>query len=119
MRVVAEILWCLLVLAILVAFTGVAARGGEVCLSKAEARKLWPKQHLYWYSADHCWSNRRGGPPRGIKVEPIPTRTKKPAPDLGRVYRAEEYNPIDQALDRPLYFDAGAILHPPNPLDAE
>jgi hypothetical protein len=42
---------------------------GGVCLSKHEARKLWPRQHIYWYS-DHCWSNRRG-PPRGLKIEPI------------------------------------------------
>jgi hypothetical protein len=43
---------------------------GGVCLSKSEARKLWPKKHLYWYSSEHCWSDRRG-PPRGIKIEPI------------------------------------------------
>jgi len=42
-----------------------------VCLTKKEARHLWPRQHIYWYSSDHCWSNRRGGPPRGIKMDPI------------------------------------------------
>ncbi len=41
-----------------------------VCLTKKEARHLWPRQHIYWYSKDHCWSNRRG-PPRGIKLDPI------------------------------------------------
>ncbi len=41
-----------------------------ICLSKREARHLWPKEHLYWYSGDHCWSNRRG-PPRGIKLDPV------------------------------------------------
>jgi hypothetical protein len=45
--------------------------GREVCLTKSQARELWPKKHLYWYSRDHCWSNRRGGPPRGIKVDPV------------------------------------------------
>jgi hypothetical protein len=43
----------------------------EVCLTKSEARQLWPKRHIYWYSSDHCWSNRRG-PPRGIKIDPVP-----------------------------------------------
>ncbi len=42
----------------------------QVCLTRKEARHLWPKQHIYWYSKDHCWSNRRG-PPRGLKLDPI------------------------------------------------
>jgi hypothetical protein len=45
-------------------------------LTKAEARHLWPRQHIYWYSADHCWSNRRG-PPRNLKVERQPKREQK------------------------------------------
>jgi hypothetical protein len=50
-----------------------------VCLSKKEARHLWPRQHIYWYSSDHCWSNRRGGPPRHLKIEkePEPKKEKK------------------------------------------
>ena len=40
------------------------------CLTYEQARVLWPKQHIYWYSKDHCWSNRRG-PPKGIKVDPV------------------------------------------------
>jgi hypothetical protein len=39
--------------------------GADICLSKKEARHLWPKVHLYWYGRSHCWSNRRG-PPRGL-----------------------------------------------------
>ena len=50
--------------------TCIPVPASEVCLSKREARHLWPRQHIYWYSADHCWSNRRG-PPRHIKIEPI------------------------------------------------
>jgi len=46
------------------------AEGSSVCLTKKEARELWPRRHLYWYSSDHCWSNRRG-PPRGIRIDPI------------------------------------------------
>ena len=45
------------------------AKPAGVCLSKHEARELWPRRHIYWYS-NHCWSNRRG-PPRGIKLEPV------------------------------------------------
>jgi len=45
------------------------AHGSSVCLSKKEARELWPKRHIYWYSSRHCWSNRRG-PPRGLRIDP-------------------------------------------------
>lgn len=62
-------------LTILAAALGIAALlwvipapAGEICLSKQQARHLWPRVHLYWYSADHCWSNRRG-PPRNLKIE--------------------------------------------------
>jgi hypothetical protein len=47
-----------------------AASATGVCLTKKDARQLWPRQHLYWYSKDHCWSNRRG-PPRGLKLDPV------------------------------------------------
>lgn len=47
-----------------------------LCLTKDQARVLWPKQHLYWYSKDRCWSNRRGGPPRGIRIDPLPEEKK-------------------------------------------
>ena len=43
---------------------------GKICLNKKEARQLWPKAHIYWYSKHRCWSNRRG-PPRNIKMDPI------------------------------------------------
>src|SRR5262245_39030548 len=48
-----------------------SSTAAEVCLSKQEARKLWPRQHIYWYSKNHCWSNRRGKPPSDIKLDPI------------------------------------------------
>jgi len=54
------------------------AHGTAVCLSHKEARQLWPKLHIFWYGSRHgasegqkCWSNRRHGPPRGIKIEPM------------------------------------------------
>ena len=67
-----------------------AAGAETVCLSKKEARHLWPKRHIYWYGPNHCWSNRRG-PPRGLKVDPIINHSadKKIAPDV----RAEAAKP--------------------------
>jgi len=46
------------------------AAPAAICLSKKEARHLWPRQHIYWYSRNHCWSNRRG-PPRNLRMDPV------------------------------------------------
>lgn len=71
MRLIWEILWCVFVVAIVLLIATAATQSSAVCLTKSEARQLWPKKHLYWYSADHCWSNRRGGPPTGVKYDLI------------------------------------------------
>ena len=65
-------LFVLLVASIGVALliTCVPVPASEVCLTKKEARQLWPRSHIFWYSSRHCWSNRRG-PPRGIKIDPV------------------------------------------------
>ncbi len=77
-------------LAILAYMLMPTAAGATVCLSKREARHLWPRQHIWWYSGDHCWSNRRGGPPRGLKLEPEEPKQKKIKTDPIFPPRAEE-----------------------------
>jgi hypothetical protein len=56
-----------------------SAAAGTVCLSKKEARQLWQKRHIWWYrdkqTGDRCWSNRRGGPPQNLKLDPILNNT--------------------------------------------
>ncbi len=71
MKIIVELLWCIFVVALVLVIATAVASAAPVCLSKSEARKLWPRAHLYWYSVDHCWSNRRGGPPRGIRYDLI------------------------------------------------
>ena len=68
-----------------------AAAARDVCLTKKEARELWPKRHIYWYSKDRCWSNRRG-PPRGLKFDPVQNNTAKTAV---KTVRASEFNELD------------------------
>ena len=111
------------------------AHGSAVCLTKHEARQLWPKKHLYWYSKDHCWSNRRGGPPTGVKYDlirdnhaqaigtaetartaghgqtgrispPVPTPSSRA---VIKIVPADQYNEIDAMADRDLFFDAKPI----------
>jgi hypothetical protein len=82
----------------------------DVCLSKKEARHLWPRSHLYWYGRDHCWSNRHG-PPRGIKVDPVDKpvaqESKKPRPEGGvNTVSADQFNEIDAMADADTFFEA-------------
>ena len=60
----------IIVLAVMIFAMTQTAAATEICLTKKQARQLWPRNHLYWYSKDHCWSNRRG-PPRNIKMDPV------------------------------------------------
>jgi hypothetical protein len=71
-EITVSLFWLAVVVAVLaIGFYFVnTANGSTVCLSKSEARHLWPKRHIYWYSKRHCWSNRRG-PPRGLKIDPV------------------------------------------------
>lgn len=61
-------------LSIFVASSEVRAAPGSsdagICLTKRQARELWPKKHIYWYSKHHCWSDRRG-PPKNPKIDPV------------------------------------------------
>ena len=59
-----------LALILMLLWVSTAAPATNICLSKKDARQLWPKQHIYWYSKHHCWSNRRG-PPRNLRMDPV------------------------------------------------
>jgi hypothetical protein len=68
-----------IVLAALVLIAG-PAWAADRCLSKSEARKLWPDRHLYWSTSggQRCWSNRRG---RRVAVARVtPTQPNQPPP---------------------------------------
>jgi hypothetical protein len=41
-------------LTLLMVATASAARP---CLTEAEAHEQWPKAHLFWHTANHCWDN--------------------------------------------------------------
>ena len=52
---------------------------GPTCMSRNEARKVWPRAYLYWSGGSRgqrCWSNRRGG--RGIIF--VPTKVQAAVP---------------------------------------
>lgn len=77
--------------------------GSPACLSKREARILWPRQHIYWYSADHCWSNRRGGPPSGVKYDLIRENHAESLPEKKPTVMFPEVRQVIPWLDPKLY----------------
>jgi hypothetical protein len=94
----------------------------SVCLTYKQARELWPRVHLFWFSENHCWSNRRG-PPRHIKVEPEPKPKKMKGDPVFNQIRAEdekqiELDAVTWHMRRP--FDQAHPIYPPllyNPND--
>jgi hypothetical protein len=78
------LIWLLLVfIALLILYLPVAS--AQACLSKREARAIWPRAHLYWHSANHCWDNRRGGRRyHGIMFASRAEAPKKPPPPIVR-----------------------------------
>jgi len=42
---------------LLIAATAAAAKP---CLTKEQARKLWPSEWLYWHTERHCWDRIKG-----------------------------------------------------------
>jgi hypothetical protein len=81
------------VLFVLMILITTAPGAAEICLSKKQARELWPRQHIFWYSRDRCWSNRRG-PPRNLKFDPVFSHHAEdkilPAPKLQAPLRSDE-----------------------------
>ena len=99
-----------LALVLMLLWVSTAAPAAGICLSKKDARQLWPKAHLYWYSKHHCWSNRRG-PPRNLRMDPVvnslakDTTPKEPMdkccwPDLDRDANGVVVEPPRQFWDR-------------------
>jgi hypothetical protein len=71
-----------LAIAALVLLAG-PAWSADRCLSKSEARKLWPDRHLYWINlgGQRCWTNRRGGRRAAVvRVTPLRGTQDTPSP---------------------------------------
>src|SRR5262249_39335046 len=41
------------------------------CMTEAEARAAYPRAHLYWHTARHCWDNIPGGQQRYDVAKPV------------------------------------------------
>ena len=46
--------------ALLLLLMAATAATSKPCLTKDEARKLWPNECLYWHTERHCWDHIKG-----------------------------------------------------------
>jgi hypothetical protein len=97
---------------------GAAADGADVgskCLSKREARAMWPTKHIYWFNdgGRRCWGDRRGGRAKLLKVNPKPQQQlrdlpPRPVPEAEPLpYVAPELVPV---------LPSTSIQFPPQPM---
>src|SRR5215813_3232298 len=49
----------LIIITLLVTLLSGAIAASPDCLTYQEARQQWPRHHLYWHTANHCWNNYR------------------------------------------------------------
>src|SRR5215469_6296771 len=49
-----------MVASLLLLLTAVATATAKPCLTKAEAKNLWPNEWLYWHTERHCWEHIKG-----------------------------------------------------------
>jgi hypothetical protein len=90
-------------------------KAASQCLSKSEARTLYPRKHLYWSRGDgqRCWSDRRGGRARFGAVKSLPPQrgTLPPSP---RVLREAEPLPTPRLPLVPP--ELVPVIEPPKPV---
>jgi hypothetical protein len=88
----------LLSIALVASMPMLPTEAASICLTYRDARKLWPRIHLWWFrdkqTGDRCWSNIRGRPPRNLKFDPVFSHHAEdkilPAPKLQAPLRSDE-----------------------------
>jgi len=99
----------------LLLFASSATKAAGQCLTKSEARKVFPRSHLYWGNVEgrRCWSDRRGGRTRFGEVKSLPPQrgTLPPSP---RVLREAEPLPAPRLPLIPP--ELVPVIAPPTPV---
>src|SRR5215472_4987762 len=71
------------------------------CLTYRQARKIWPRSHLYWHGPEHCWDNhsrkRHRDPVFGRKA--MAQQTTRLRTFAIKIVSADQYNEIDAQAD--------------------
>src|SRR6516162_7528516 len=63
-----------MVASLLLLLTAVATATAKPCLTKEEAKNLWPNEWLYWHTERHCWDHIKGTSGAYEERQPEPTQ---------------------------------------------
>jgi hypothetical protein len=79
------------------------AATSKPCLTKEEARKLWPNEWLYWHTERHCWDHIKGtsGTYEERQPEPAQQANIVPAPLPKQVTTTNERSPPEPEIFYP------------------
>lgn len=88
------------------------AVGSPSCMTSDEARKAFPRDHIYWHGLQHCWDNigTRHGQQPAAKTEPNDSQAMSAVrtdPDVSQTKPAEIEKPSAPVTVPPLPFIAG------------
>ena len=75
-----------------------SAHASRDCMTQAEARKVYPTSHLYWYGNGRCWDTS-------------PTVSRETVRAARRVFNKDKAKPKPQAMAE--IVDAGPVPTPP------
>ena len=63
-----------MVASLLLLLMAATAATSKPCLTKEEAKKLWPNEWLYWHTERHCWDHIKGTSGTYEERRPEPTQ---------------------------------------------
>src|SRR5215469_14677549 len=94
-----------MVASLLLLLMAATAATSKSCLTKEEARKLWPNEWLYWHTERHCWDHIKGTSGTYEERQPEPTQQTAnivPAPLPKQVTTTKESSlPEERSLPEP------------------
>jgi hypothetical protein len=89
------------------------AATSKPCLTKEEAKKLWPNEWLYWHTERHCWDHIKGTSGTYDERRPEPTQQPAnvvPAPLPKQVTTTKERTREPEILYPTMIFNKANIL---------
>jgi len=90
----------IIVLAMLIFFLTRSAAASSSCLTKHEARDIWPRAHIYWHGPDRCWDNHRGRHGKRYYRDKNPAMyARNQAPTKQQVFDKEPLPKSDKIID--------------------
>jgi hypothetical protein len=77
----------------------VPAVGSPSCMTQEEARKAFPRDHIYWHGPQHCWDNKHRSQKPAADANPSGSPAK--SSEIDKPGKLVVNKPSEPAVDRP------------------